>query len=96
MCRTNRTHLPDGTYGFKDMFKRGGGPEGSKKVSDALAARTKYAITADEMKIYVSVRKGTDLMNVMGKVCWVKGPKVFQHLQYFTLPHVVRAESEQS
>ena len=35
--------------------------------------------------IKVYVRKGTDLMNVMEKVCWVKGPKVFQHLVSFSL-----------
>ena len=51
---------------------------GSKKVSDALAAGTKYALTADKMKVYV--RKGTDLMNVMEK-----GPKIFQHLVNFSL-----------
>ena len=74
-------HLPDGTYCFNDLFK--GSAEGARKVQDALAAGTKYAITADEMKVHV--KKGTDLMKVMEKVCWVKGPKIFQHLVCFLL-----------
>lgn len=63
------------------MFK--GGPDGGKKVADALAAGTKYAVTSDEMKAFV--KKGTDLMKVMEKVCWVKGPRIFQHLVSFSL-----------
>ena len=43
-----------------------------------MAAGTKYAITADKMKVYV--RKVTDLMNVMEK-----GPEIFQHLVSFSL-----------